>query len=278
MSNCTRTTKGQKEKRLSVRFELYTRVIAGLVFLLLALPVFSKEPVHPTLRYVAGQISPPFLFQADSGEYTGVLPDLLSKIVEPMGYQVKYSHTPGGRAFSELAAGYGDLMNVSVFADITLNNYPENLLICSQPFITVPFQIFSLRPELIGLPVEAIAELRIGVIRIASPTRAFKRTLGVNNLYRYTNNEQIFKALMSKRIDLAFMNLYSMEYLSESYRTPLPYQMDLNLGLLKFHFALTRETERRLGIFDNLCHQVEKANELGYVAQYLRKHKIMPSQ
>jgi len=250
----------------------------SVLTMLLALPVVAKEPSLPILRYVASQAESPFISRVDTGEYTGIFPDLISRIIEPLGYQAKYSTTFGGRALMELIAGRGDLTHVSVFADVTLDAYPKDLLICPQPFITIPFQIFSLRPELIDLPMEAITDLKIGVIRIAAPTRAFKRTLGVNNLNRYTTSEQVFKALMSKRVDLVFMDPYTMESLSKAHNTKMPYQLRINLGLVKGHLALTREAEQRLGIFEPLCQQVEKANKLDYFSPILRGHRLTSSR
>jgi len=225
----------------------------------------------PTLLYhhESGS-SAPFAYATPKG-VVGAIPDIVRHLLQPMGYQLLVYHTPEGRIYSEMSAGRGDLLLVTTQKGLDVGDYPSNILICPSVIGRIPVGLYFLAKPPVDRP---IAEMHIGAIRLASFKRSMAREFQFKNLTRFGSHEQVFKALMAGRIDAAILDPYTIKSLSLIHRRPLPSRLDANLGGVAAYIGLSKATEERYGIFDELCQQAAIWEQEGRFAEFLAPHLL----
>jgi ABC-type amino acid transport substrate-binding protein len=219
--------------------------------------------------------TPPFAYKTGKG-IEGALPDIVRHLVQPLGYQVLIKHTPGARILSEVSAGRGDLLIVVTLKGLDRDAYPSNLLVCPSVIGSVPVRLFSLSKPLAAAPIEEIASSRVGAIRLANFKRSLSREFNLQNFIRFSNGEQVFKALMTERIDVALSDPFTMKSLALIHKRPIPFQSDIDLGELTAYIGLSKKTEAQHDIFKGLCQQAAAWEQQGRFHEFLERH-LVPS-
>jgi len=225
----------------------------------------------PTLLYhhESGS-SAPFAYATPSG-VVGAIPDIVRHLLQPMGYEVVVYHTPEGRIYSEMSAGRGDLLLVTTQKGLNVDDYPSNILICPSVIGRIPVGLYFLTKPPVDTP---IVEMRIGAIRLAPFKRSLAREFQFKNLTRFSRHEQVFKALMTERIDAAILDPYTVKSLSLIHQRPLPIRLDVDLGGVTAYIGLSKAAEERYGIFEELCQQAAIWEEQGKFADFLVPHLL----
>jgi len=228
----------------------------------------ASDAATPTLLYHhrSGSTAP-FAYATPKG-VMGAFPDIVRHLLKPMGYQVLVHHTPEARIYPEMLAGRGDLILVTTQKGLDVDDYPSNILICPSVIGRIPIGLYFLSKPAVDRP---IAEMHIGAIRLASFKRSLSRDLQLKNITRFSSNEQVFKALMTERIDAAISDPYTMKSLSLIHQRPSPIPL-VDLGAVTAYIGLSKVAEERYGIFDKLCGQAADWEQQGRFAEFLVPH------
>jgi len=229
----------------------------------------ASNAATPTLLYHhrSGSTAP-FAYAAPTKGVIGAFPDIVSHLLQPMGYRVLVHHTPEARIYSEMSAGRGDLLLVTTQKGLGVDDYPPNIMVCPSVIGRIPIALYFLSKSAVDRP---IAEMHIGAIRLASFKRSLSRDLQLKNITRFSSNEQVFKALLTERIDAAISDPYTMKSLSLTLQRPLPIPL-VDLGAVTAYIGLSKTTEERYGIFDELCRQAAIWEGQGRFPEFLVPH------
>jgi len=228
----------------------------------------ASNAATPTLlfHHRSGSAAP-FAYATPKG-VMGAFPDIVRHLLQPMGYQILVYQTPEARIYSEMSAGRGDLLLVTTQKGLSVDDYPPDIMVCPSVIGRTPIGLYFLSKPPADQP---IAEMHIGAIRLASFKRSLSRDLQLKNITRFSSNEQVFKALLTERIDAAISDPYTMKSLSLIHQRPSPIPL-LDLGAVTAYIGLSKAAEEQYGIFDELCEQAAIWEEQGRFPEFLVPH------
>lgn len=244
-----------------------------LASLYLCAPVKAETPT--LLYHQQTDSTPPFAYTTPRG-IEGALPDIVRHLLQPLGYRVVMSHTPGARILSEVAAGRGDLLFVITLKGVNRKDYPSSILTCPAVIGSIPIRLFTLSKPLATASVKEVASSKIGTIRLANFKRKINNEYKFQNITRFSNGEQVFKALMTGRIDAALSDPFTMKSLAFIHQRPLPIQSDIDFGEMSAYIGLSKATETQHNIFTDLCQQAAAWEQQGRFHEFLERH-LAPS-
>jgi len=79
---------------------------------------------------------------------------------------------------------------------------------------------------------------------------------------------------MAKRIDAAILDAYTVKSLSLIHQRPMPVRLNVDLGGVTAYIGLSKATEERYGIFDELCRQAAIWQRQGRCDEFLAPHLL----
>ncbi|WP_390616011.1 substrate-binding periplasmic protein [Maricurvus nonylphenolicus] len=197
---------------------------------------------------------PPYYYKRGEVDH-GTAVDALNAILTPLGYSYRIEVMPIERLYTEAGSGYGDLTMVHTYPGLTLEDYPDFLLVCPTPMSRIPIRYYTYQLELTELSRKALSKLRIGLFRYASFQRGLTQREQMGNISRFNDVRYMFRALLADRIDLAINGPYSMRVMAEQHGSYFPYELNIDLGNIESFVAVTQRAEKELGIYQALCQQ-----------------------
>lgn len=234
-------------------------IVAGLVIslTLASAQLLASESTRP-LVYLEFADMPPFSYKQNNID-RGTIVDALDATLKPLGLEYRVQHMPHiERLYSEAMVGNGDLVMVHTYPGLTLEDYPDYLLICPTPLSRIPIRYYTYNIGFSALAREDLKNLRIGVFRYASFQRGLTKKEQLDNLTRFNNMRYMFRALLADRIDLAIGGPYMMRVLSQQHGSYYPFELDVDLGNMESFLAISQKAESELGIHKSLCQQATK--------------------
>jgi hypothetical protein len=228
-------------------------VVSGLTIHVSAEARQGKE----SLVYLEFADVAPYYYKRD-GAYHGTTVDLVNSLLGPLGYDVTIQAMSPERVFNEALAGKGDVLMIHTYPGLTLEDYPEGMLICPHKISQVPIRYYTNDIHYTHLSQEEIASSRIGVFRYASFQRGFTRGQELSNITRFNHMKYMYRALLAKRVDVVIAGPYTMRVMSLIHEVVFPYELDKDLGFIEGYLAVTKKSEQRLGIYKALCEQTAR--------------------
>lgn len=179
----------------------------GLLLGCLVCSSLHAQTLHPqVLAPLKVAIYPsPYGYQDEQGVARGVTPDLIIAIANHMGWEAEFVHMPYLRAVHELKTGGIDLMNGMNIPTTAVSLPPESIA-AQTSHTTLPISLYSLENRGIDIQTRAQAKhYRIGSVRFTS-TEQRTPWLDQGNTHYYEDADNLMKALLAKRVDLATLD------------------------------------------------------------------------
>jgi len=166
-------------------------------------PLQSQTPLSETLAPLKVAIYPsPYGYQDDKGFTRGITPDFIAAAAEVMGREVEFIHMPYLRAVHELKIGGVDIMNGMNIPSTYVRLPPETITTLT-PHTTLPLSLYSITDR--GIEIKTRDEAKryqLGSVRLTS-TEQRTPWLGQDNTHYFEDADNLTKALLAKRVDLA---------------------------------------------------------------------------
>jgi len=197
----------------------HDRCLALLLLCLLCPPLQAQtiptEAQPDALAPLKVAIDPtPFGYQDDKGVTRGITPDVIAAIANLMGREVEFIHMPFLRALHELKTGGVDIVN-GINIPSTAIRLPPETITALTPHTTLPLSLYSLADR--GFEIHTRDEAKhyqIGAVRI-SATGHRSPWLDQGNTHYFADSENLTKALLAKRVDLATLEPVSAAIISK---------------------------------------------------------------
>ncbi len=234
----------------------YSYLLERALLLALFCVVFSAQAASRegkrSLIYLEFADIAPFYYKR-GGTYQGATVDMATSLLEPLGYEVDIKLMSPERIFTEALAGKGDVLMLHTYPGLSLEDYPDGMLVCPHKITRVPIRYYTNKIHYTRINPEEIAAARIGVLRYASFQRGFTQTQALSNITRFNHMKYMFRALLADRVDVIIAGPYSMRIMALKHEVIFPFELDVNLGFIEGYLAVTKSAEQRLGIYQALC-------------------------
>jgi len=169
----------------------------------------------------------PFGYQDDKGVTHGVTPDLITAVTKTMGREVEFIHMTYLRAMHELKTGGIDMVEGINIPSTNVRLPPETITTLT-PHVILPLSLYSLADRGIEINTQdQIKRYRIGTVRII-PTEQRSPWLNEGNTHYFEGANNLTKALLAKRIDLATLDPVSAGIISKQLDVDLSRVVDFN--------------------------------------------------
>ncbi|BFM15439.1 hypothetical protein R50073_16220 [Maricurvus nonylphenolicus] len=196
----------------------------------------QNTPQEPRIIKVALlDHSEPFVVkQGDS--YRGLLVDMLKEAVLPSGAEFQVVIRPYARAIPELLAGKLDVMFlIRIPGRATFP--PTDKVIISQPILVTPLNLYAREDNdiVINTPTD-LGKYHLGGVRIRGIKHEAK-TPGDPKTSYFNNPEQLFKSLVTGRIDMAITGPIIANYWQEGLQARFVTKLQLGKTITQFIFS-----------------------------------------
>jgi hypothetical protein len=219
----------------------------------------EMKPDKGSLVYLEFIDAAPFYYK-QGGTFQGSTVDMVRILLEPLDHDVTIQVMSPERVINEALVGKGDVLMLHTFLGLTLEDYPDGMLICPHKISRVPIHYYTNNIHFTHARREEVAASRIGVLRYASFQRGFTRKQELSNITRFNGMKYMYRAMLANRVDVVIAGPYSMRVMALEHETLFPYELDVDLGYIEGYLAVTKKAEQRLGIYQALCEQAARWN------------------
>ncbi|BFM17930.1 hypothetical protein R50073_41130 [Maricurvus nonylphenolicus] len=236
------------------------KLLAWPLLIVLLSPLVSAEPL--SVRYVQGGSIEPFSYRVN-GVAKGVLPDIVSLVFSSLGVEAHTRLIPESRTLFEIINNRADATAVLVLRNITIEDYPEILTVCPNPlFVSKVYLIWHSDTQLIPGKIYDLDKYRVG---IWNSGRGFLQKAGVPTAERlkFQDAENMFKSVVSRRIDAAIMSWDHVEFLSKRLGVEGQVQKGQFVSDLYLHLAVTDSWLAEGGLVGQVCEKVSELKQAG---------------
>lgn len=236
-----------------------------LILLFTSLSVTSADKTSLKLAVYLPQ-SPPYMFiDLNTGEVTGILPDLMKMYSQHAGITFSYQYLNRVRAEKALYQGKADVSLLSP----SWVKYPEKLIF-SEPLYQTSDKFYATRP------VDKAIEFNGQTIctREFFKYPVFDQLVADNKVVRMDTDSEVsqMRMLLSGRCDFAYLNEWVANYMAKhdfSFTKfyPAKNQFDQSNGILAFH----PDWQQTLPSFNEFVRQIKRSGELDkIIARYTK--------
>ncbi len=215
----------------------------GLFVLFLSMPLSMPLSAEQALRFGL-RTGLPATYYTETIPPKGVLPELISAVLDPLDTELEYQIIPRRRIIHQLLAGDLHMTTLPVALDLVGKmQWPEGLVVSTEPLLTYDVNLYKLSTSDLQITDRSdISGLLLGSTRHPKfMINAMQAYFVVDfEIELFNKSESMLKALLSKRVDIILLSDPELLGLLRSFPESTPIEKVYPLGVVQTHLVVSQ--------------------------------------